>query len=322
MQRVRASAADFRAALDFGYEKAPESAARLVAALYWPWFIDGHLRELQGWAEAALNARLSDPGLRGRLWWAVSAARIARGDLDGSETAARAQIEAGRAARHRDLEALGFSLLGMAGWARGDLAQSARHHARGIERAADGDPWVAALVHALAGRVAHGSPEGVGLLAEAEALAQRTGEPMVIASCQDYAGAAALAAGDPKAAMDLAARALSGYEAVGYQEGIASAHALAGAAAAASADWFAARHHFEFALDTCRRLQHRGGVATAWDGLGIVAAHTGRLEEAAGLLSMADAERARIGAAVAPHLAELRHAALNLIEHARTERPS
>ena len=192
----------------------------------------------------------------------------------------------------------------MAAWARGDLVDSRRHHTTALSGAADGE-WTTALVAALAAR-ASGDPDE---LAVAEQLAVRTGEPMVIASCRDYSGSAAISTGDHAVAAVLAARALAGYEAVGYQEGIASAHALAGAAAAGAGNWPVAQGHFEEALDVCRRLGHRGGVATAWDGLGIVAANTGRPADAATLLARADVERAAIGAAVAPALALLRQSA-------------
>lgn len=313
MARVTASANDLRIAVGAAFESDPDAAARLVAALYWPWFLGGHLRELEQWAQRALDSGLEDDRLSARLWWTLSAARIALGDLAGSDVAASNQIVHATAAADPDLTGLGHSLRGMCAWARGDHAASAEHHRVAVEHTAGGDPWSAALVRALAARSAQGTPDGRDLLAAARRLAETTGEPMVLASCDDYAGTAAMAQGDAVLAMAHAASAAEGYEAVGYQEGIASAHALAGAAAAALGRWPDAGRHFEAALDVCRRLGHPGGIATALEGLGIVAAHTGRRDEARDLLKRAERERTAIGAVIAQSLLELHATALELV---------
>jgi tetratricopeptide (TPR) repeat protein len=312
MQRVRASSEDLRRAVRTAFEQAAPDAARLVAALYWPWFLEGRLAELQSWAEVALDPPPPDDRLIARLYWALAAARIAQGDLDGADRAAELMVRQAKAAGDHELTGLGHSVRGMVGWARGDHQAAHRQHALALAELENGPAWSAALVSALAGRSATGA-DAARLLETAAALAERAGEPMVRSSVLDYRGSTALAAGDIPLAADLAEQALAGYSAVGYQEGVASARALAGTVSAMQGRWKPAEDHFAAALDLCRKLHHPGGIATALDGLGIVAAHTGQPELAATRLQQAAAERLSIGAGVAPNLMQLREAALAAI---------
>ena len=193
-------------------------------------FLTADSQSLRSWASAVLSSE-TDPHVRARLLRILASTALAQGDAAIAVDYARRQLEAATALQDLELVALAQNLLGMAAWARGDYPAAGEHHLAAIGNARDcGRPWALALVTALAGRTAHASGDreaGEGLLRDAEALAEKIGEPMVLGSALDYRAHAEFALGRTTDAAALASRSLAAYRSIGYQEGLASAGTLA-----------------------------------------------------------------------------------------------
>ena len=111
---ARGCADDLRTAVSYAGSQRSASAGRVVADLYWPWFLDGFLAELQSWATAASISRVT------RASTLVCCARAGLGGARPRDTAAA--VDAARRqlrAQHLPDEGLWHwpSLLGMAAWA-------------------------------------------------------------------------------------------------------------------------------------------------------------------------------------------------------------
>jgi predicted ATPase/DNA-binding SARP family transcriptional activator len=270
---ARASAEDLRRAATYAISEHSASAGRLVADLYWPWFLDGQLSELRSWASAVLSAE-TDPHVRARLLRILASTALAQGDAAIAVDYARRQLDAATALPDLELVALAQNLLGMAAWARGDYAAAGEHHLAAMDNARDrGRPWTLALVTALAGRSAHATGDqaaGEELLREAEALAEEVGEPMVLGSALDYRAHAELAIGRTTEAAALASRSLAAYRRIGYQEGLASAGTLAAQLAVLAGNHEQAETLLREALDVSRRLGHLGGTASVLEAMAVL----------------------------------------------------
>ncbi|SNR49983.1 Predicted ATPase [Haloechinothrix alba] len=319
MERLRASTDDLRVAIDEAFAAEPGSAARLVADLSWPWFVDGRLAELQLRSEHALAGNPEDPLLRSRLYFGLAAATIAQGDLPASEEAATRQIREANEVADVDFAGHGYQLLGMAAWARGDHAGADTHHRTALSYIRrTGSMWRLALVCATAGRSARAAGDierGDSLLREATTVAEQLGEPMVLASALDYTCVGLLERQHFEAAVPLVARSLAAYRAVGYAEGVSSALALEAILAMRHDRWDEAETHYAETLEVCLRAQHSGGTATALEGLGLVATHRGGARTATRLLGACDHIRTSIGVAVPEHMAAPRDDALEALAH-------
>jgi predicted ATPase/DNA-binding SARP family transcriptional activator len=297
---ARGSADNLRAAASYAIDRRAASAGRLVADLYWPWFLDGYLAELGSWATAALGFE-SDPRTRARLLRVLASSALAQGDTTAAVDAARRQLDTAQSLRDENLASLAYNLLGMAAWARGDHAAAMTHHRAGLDQARRSEqPWTLALVTALAGRSAHGAGDhdtGSELLRDAETLAQTIGEPMVLGSALDYRAQAELAAGRTADAAGLATRSLAAYRTIGYQEGLASAGTLAATLAVLGGDHERADSLLHEALDVTRRLRHLGGTASVLEAIAVLNHDRGDLPRAAATLDEARALRRRTGTA-------------------------
>lgn len=318
MNRLRAAADDLRVAVTDAFTTDPETAARLVAALHWPWLVDGRLAEYRAWAEQALGTGVPDPRLRAVLAWG----------LEYGEAETRNQVDAPPVdAIGDELIGMGHAVAGAAAWARGDTRRAAEHHRAALRHVRRcGKAWPTALVSALAGRVAyalgnHG--EADRLLGEATVIAEELREPYVLGFALDYQATVWLDGQRFDDAAPLAERSLAAYRAIGFQEGIASALALTAAIALHGGDLAEAETRYAEVLELCLRARSRGtvspgllrtglrgGIAAALDGLGLVAAERGDPQEAARLLGAADHVRSEIDLAAPGHLSARRDQAL------------
>jgi predicted ATPase/DNA-binding SARP family transcriptional activator len=297
---ARGCADDLRAAASYAIARRSASAGRLVADLYWPWFLDGFLAELRSWATAAHGFE-REPRVRARLLRVLASTALAQGDTAAAVDAAYRLLDAAQGLPEEELVALAHNLLGMAAWARGDYAaagvqhRAALDHARGCEQ-----PWTLALVTALAGRSAHGAGDhdvGSAMLRDAETLAETIGEPMVLGSALDYRAHAELAAGRIAEAAALATRSLAAYRSIGYQEGLASAGTLAAILAVMVGDHERADTLLNQAIDVTRRLRHLGGTASALEAMAVLDHDRGDRRRAAASLAEARGLRRRTGTA-------------------------
>ena len=297
---ARGCADDLRAAASYAIDRRSASAGRLVADLYWPWFLDGYLAELRSWATAALGFE-SDPRIHARLLRVSASTALAQGDTAAAVDAACRQLDAAQGLPDKELVALAHNLLGMAAWAQGDYAAAGVEHRAALDQARScGQPWTLALVTALAGRSAHGAGDhdaGSAMLRDAEALAERIGEPMVLGSTLDYRAHAELAAGRIAEAAALATRSLAAYRSIGYQEGLASAGTLAANLAVMVGDHERADTLLHQAIDVTRRLRHLGGTASVLEAMAVLNHDRGDRQRAAANLAEAGALRRRTSTA-------------------------
>jgi predicted ATPase/DNA-binding SARP family transcriptional activator len=304
---VRACADDLRAAAAYAVAERSASAGRLVADLYWPWFLDGHLTELRSWAASTLSFE-TDPRVRVRLLRVLASSALAQGDTAVAVDAARHQLDSAQAIHDEELVALAHNLLGMAAWAQGDYTAADVQHRAAREHAGKSDkPWTLALITALAGRSAHAAGDheaGQVMLNHAEILAETVAEPMVLGSALDYRAHAELAAGRTEDAAALATRSLAAYMSIGYQEGLASASVLAANLAVLAGEYERAEALLHQAIDVCRRLRHLGGTASALEAMAVLDHDRGDRQRAATHLAEARALRHRTGTEPPPVLHE------------------
>ncbi|MEV0289662.1 MULTISPECIES: BTAD domain-containing putative transcriptional regulator [unclassified Kribbella] len=302
---ARASAEDLRKAATYAISERLASAGRLVADLYWPWFLDGQLSELRSWASAVLTGD-TDAHVRARLLRILASTALAQGDTAVAVGYAARQLDAAMALRDLELVALARNLLGMAAWARGDYAAAGGHHLAAMDEARNcGRPWTLALVTALAGRSVHATGDreaGEELLRDAEAQAEKVGEPMVLGSALDYRAHAEFALGRDREATRLASRSLAAYRSIGYQEGIASAGTLAAQLAVLAGDYEQAETLLIQALDVSRRLRHLGGTASVLEAMAVLDYDRGEHQRAGRYLDDARALRDQTGTVPSPAL--------------------
>jgi predicted ATPase/DNA-binding SARP family transcriptional activator len=300
---ARACAEDLRRATTYALSKRSASAGRLVADMYWPWFLDGRLSELRSWANTVLSAE-PDPQVRARLLRILASTALAQGDTAIAVANARRQLDAAMALQDLEQAALAHNLLGMAAWARGDYSAAGEHHLAAMGDARKcGRPWTLALVTALAGRTAHaaGNHEaGQELLREAEALAVDVGEPMVLGSALDYRAHAEFALGRTTEAAVLASRSLAAYQSIGYQEGLASAGTLAAQLAVLAGNHHRAETLLKQALDVSRRLRHLGGAASVLEAMAVLDHDRGDHQQARRRLDEASTLRRQTGTVPSP----------------------
>ncbi len=124
---ARACAEDLRRAVTYAIAERIESAGRLVADLYWPWFLDGQLSELRSWADVAFGTP-TDPRVRARLLRILASTALAQGDAAVAADYAGSQLDAATALQDLELVALAQNLLGMAAWDRGEYSRAVEHH--------------------------------------------------------------------------------------------------------------------------------------------------------------------------------------------------
>jgi tetratricopeptide (TPR) repeat protein len=304
---ARACADDLRAAATYAVAERSASAGRLVADLYWSWFLDGHLTELRSWTTSALSFE-TDPCVRARLLRVLASSALAQGDTAVAVDAARHQLDSAQAIHDDELVALAHNLLGMAAWAQGDYTAAEVQHRAAREYAGkSGKPWTLALVTALAGRSAHAAGDheaGQVILNDAEVLAETVAEPMVLGSALDYRAHAELAAGRTEDAAAFVTRSLAAYLSIGYQEGLASASILAANLAVLAGEYERAEALLHQAIDVCRRLRHLGGTASALEAMALLDHDRGDRQRAAAHLAEARALRHRTGTEPPPILHE------------------
>jgi tetratricopeptide (TPR) repeat protein len=302
---ARVCADDLRTAATYAISERLASAGRLIADMYWPWFLDGQLSELRSWANATLSAE-TEPHVRARLLRILASTALAQGDAAIAVDYACRQLDAATALQDLELVALAENLLGMAAWARGDYTAASEHHLAAMGHARNcGQPWTLALVTALAGRTAHATGDhqtGERLLRDAEALAEEVGEPMVLGSALDYRAHAEFALGRTTEADALASRSLAAYRSIGYQEGLASAGTLAAQLAVLAGDQERAETLLQQALDMSRRLRHLGGTASVLEAMAVLDHDRGDYQRAGLHLDHARALRQQTGTVPSPAL--------------------
>jgi predicted ATPase/class 3 adenylate cyclase len=269
IDRLEAEHDNLRTALEWslaagGPPEAAHGGLRLVGALAYFWFLRYHRREGRAWLERAL-ARTGTTPTRARalaLWGAgalyVDAdvdLRLALGYLEESASFFREHGELARAAYA--LAMMGWHLRSLREY---DAATARWNDALALARAA-GDPRTMALplIH-MAYPVSYGwrDPETrQRLLDEALPLAERSGDPLMLALAHRVAGDLAVQRGDLPAARAAFAVDLAGTRALKDTVGIWGTLVSLGQVAAREGDFAEARRYYTEA----RTLQRDSGAA-------------------------------------------------------------
>ncbi|HZA98709.1 MAG TPA: AAA family ATPase, partial [Gemmatimonadales bacterium] len=135
IERLESEHDNIRSALGSALTHEPETALRLVAALFWFWFYRGHFTEGRDWTERALATGASqDPGLQARVL--NNSAGFAWGRAEYATASARAEDALALARSVDDQFAEGWALmnLGVVAAARGDVKQAEAHYAEAEAR--------------------------------------------------------------------------------------------------------------------------------------------------------------------------------------------
>ncbi|MEV6963827.1 BTAD domain-containing putative transcriptional regulator [Hamadaea sp. NPDC051192] len=211
IRRLEADQAEARAALTSALlDGDGHTALRIAAALHWFWYRRGHITEGLTWLQSALDlARDAPDSLRARALLAVAGLSYLRGDAATAIAAAEQAHEAAQRAHDRLTTTYAVMHLGHFRSLLGDLdtayahAVLAERHARALRV-----PWlhteslmVLGSVHRLRGDTARARTD----LAAAIRTGQRCGHQWATGSAAWTAMKSAIDAGEPEAALAMAA---------------------------------------------------------------------------------------------------------------------
>ncbi|WP_214401048.1 ATP-binding protein [Pseudonocardia lacus] len=312
LRRLSASLPDLRAALRWALDGgAPGRGARLAVTAHWFWMLEGMLDEAEHWLERAVPGT-DDDAVRAALLHAIGRIAAPRGDLRKAHETCLRSAELSRRIGDDRIASGALVTLGLVRWAMGELPGAAAAHDEAAERAeACGDMWhrTAALILRARTAVDADEDDADDRIAAALAAARPGRDNQQMGLAMSQVARRALLTGDPTAAATAARECLSLWRSVGYREGEIHALTLLGRAATAMGDAAEAGERAREALGVAAAIGHRGGLC---DGVGCLAGAlhaAGADEEALTLLTVADAERRRVGipvpAADAPPLADL-----------------
>lgn len=277
---------DIRRAVTWATEHEPETALRLVGAV-WRWcYLRGRYAEGRAWAEAAVRAAPSAP------------AALRAPALAGAGMLAFLQCDYD-VAQDRIEESLRLSQ------ELGDSAAVA---------------WALARLGAIA-RERADYPAAQALHSQALTLAQQAGDTHQIGTQLNFLSFVAWLRGDPGAAATLGAEALATMRILGDREGIAWALINSAVSARYGGDLTTAELLLQQSLELSDEISFREGVAWSLNQLGVAARLSGAIGEARSLQQASHAEHLQLGdrwraASVADELAAIAVAAGDLEEAA------
>lgn len=325
LDRIQRENDDINLALRWSFGRGDEVVGmRLVALLWWLWFLRGPFREAAQWTDAALARRdRVEPTLRMRLLNAGAALAMPLGNFDRVVAFASEYLQLAREQDDDKETAEACEPLAVAAWVRGDYPEAQRLLEEAIALSdVAGEAWSAAGESALLGRILadQGDPDGAKkVLDDAVRRAREIGEPFNIAVALDFSASLASSLGHNETARDVAEESLALYREVGYLEGVASSLNTIAAIARRTGDAARAEDAYRHSLDLCRRSGNVGGIPECLEGLAWSASKTHHMETAAQLLGCATNLRARLGVSLS---AAARNAYEDLERNVREALPS
>jgi predicted ATPase/DNA-binding SARP family transcriptional activator len=298
LELLREIQPDLRAALTWCLDgNAPETGARLVAALAWFWTLEGLLAEAGSWLDRAERLHIPDPHVRSRVLLGVGLVAAPLGHLERAREACALAAELGRSVGEDRATGDALITLGVALWGLDDLDGAAAAHDEAIQRfTAPDDFWRRDVAVILRARTAvdRGDADATERVSIALSSARKSGDAHLLGLALSQQARDALRAGRAEEAVAAASDALRAYRRIHYREGeaaaltlLARAHLPAGAARANGLAADAARQ----ALQTAAAINHRGALCHAVEALGAVHAADGDDHRALVLLEVAAADR-------------------------------
>jgi predicted ATPase/DNA-binding SARP family transcriptional activator len=311
LARLDAERPDLAAAVDWSMRAADgRAAARILAGVWWLWFVHAPVAEGRELLESALG-RVPGPdaSVRVRLLIGIASFALTGGDLDRAEQVALDCQDIATGSGDDLGVAWGLATRGLVSWARGDHDTSRRRIEQALGLAErTGDRWVVALGLGLCGRLAadRGDHERAEeLLIRSGSAAREAGQDQALGFALDLRAQLALSRGRDAEAVTLADQALVAYRRASNREGVGSALRTLGRAALRVGDLPRAVEHYRDRLAGNRRHGYRGSIPACLEDFVDVAAALDQPREAVRLLAAADALRAAQGTPLpAPERAE------------------
>jgi predicted ATPase/DNA-binding SARP family transcriptional activator len=298
LQQLSASLPDLRAALRWALDGgAPGRGARLAVTAHWFWMLEGMLDEAEHWLERAVPAA-DDDAVRAALLHAIGRIAAPRGDLRKAHETCLRSAELARRIGDDRIASGALVTLGLVRWATGDLRGAAAAHDEAAERAdACGETWhrTAALILRARTAVDADEDDADDRIAAALAAARLGRESQQMGLAVSQVARRALLTGDPAAAAAAARESLTLWRSVSYREGEIHALTLLGRAVTAMGDAAEAEELAREALGVAAAIGHRGGLCDGAECLAGARHAAGDDEKALTLLTVADAERLRVG---------------------------
>ncbi len=299
---LEAEHGNLRAALQWSLDhEAGETALRLCAALWWFWYIHGHLTEGRRWLDAVLASGGEPTDVRrANVLAGAGYLAIAQGDYVVAEARLTESLAVFR--QDEDRSGVGLVLAGLGSAARyqGNLDRAQTLCAEAVEvlTAAD-DRWHLATAVTQLGLVAHATGDhgqAQALHERGLALREELGDEFGMIVSVALIGRGSLDLGDRRRAGKLYQRCLALSRAAGYRAGEAQALTDLGHLALLQGDAAESGVHWREALALWHDLGDREAVAASLEGLAWVASDVGDAVRAARLFGAAESQRQAIGA--------------------------
>ena len=276
----------------------PVAGARLGTALWWFWYVHGHLSEGRGWLEEALPAATGE--LRLRALDGAGSLAHAQGDYDRATDRYGELLRLAREAGDLHGTARGLGCLGLVAQYRGDDARMAALHEEALPLFRQlGDRWNVAWSLGFLGTAAHRAGDDVRAVAlheESLALLRQVGDDWGMARALYNLGLIAQEQGAYGRAAALHEEGLALARGLGDKRRIARQYDCLAQVARARGEYATSLDLWRESLLLRRDLGDRRGVVDCLEGLASVAAGIGERERAARLYGAAAAQRELLGA--------------------------
>jgi predicted ATPase/DNA-binding SARP family transcriptional activator len=298
---------NMRAALRWMLDRGQlDLGSRLCIALWWFWFVRGHLSEGRQWLELTIEQNHTPelPAERAlpqaKLLNAAGVLAHDQGDYPRSIVLHEASLAIVRRLNYPKGIAASLNNLGLVARSQGDYQRAATYYAESLAlRRAEGDDWSAAVALSNLALVARDQGEydqAVAMFEESLALRRKLGDQRGIAMLLNHLGVAAYHQGDYQRSAALHAQSLALQQELTDRAGISDSLYGLAQAARAQGDQAGARRYYQEALALRRELGDQAGMAASLEGLAAVAGATSHPQQAARLLGTATALRTTLSA--------------------------
>jgi tetratricopeptide (TPR) repeat protein len=300
LRRLEAEHDNLRAALTFALREAPDAALRLSGALWFFWFLHGHLTEGRDWLTRALDAASeaapdAAPSLdRAKAKTGAASLAFFLGDPAAPSLLADSLAEC-RETGERTSEMWSLALIGRSRDQAGDYEQARVLCAECVDLArAAGSRWELALMLqnlGMLGRFNNDETTAEPLMAESVALFRELGDRWGLAWALVGLADVLRRLGRGEQARPLYLEAIASFRELGERRGVADCLGSLGELAKAEGDGETARRHFHECLAIFHEHGDRRLFAFWLEALAGLDAETGAAARAARLLGAADALR-------------------------------
>ncbi len=321
-KRLSVEHGNLRAALAWSVDHDPELTLKLVNALWFFWYAEGHLAEGRRWLERALAVGTgAAPFLRALTMNNFGNLVYELGELQAARQLYEQSLALRREIGDRNGIASALNNLGMLATAHGNLDQARELLEASLALRRELDPMhIPATVMNNLGDVA--IAEGDAATAQswneaALATSREQGNSRRVAHSLHNIGLAVRCRGDDSAARSLFAESLKLFQDVNEQSGVAAVLQSLGRVAVRQKKLDQARAHFAGALRLHRQVLDRRGLVRCLEGVALIAESTGHPVECVHLLGAAAAIRGEVmplqpPADIADAVAERERARANL----------